>query len=63
MAGKVSYVPHTTSSPRPRVCACGSLKLTLIGYGFTEEVTLGNAIETAALLHQQWSRSSLDPHP
>jgi hypothetical protein len=42
---------------------CGSLKLTLMGYGFTEEVTLDNAIEKAATSHQRWSRSSLDPCP
>ena len=39
------------------------LELTLMGYGFTEMVTLEKVIDIAAKSHQQWSRSSLDPIP
>lgn len=39
------------------------LKLTLMGYGFQEEVTIDNAIQVAAESHLSWSRSSLDPMP
>lgn len=39
------------------------LKLTLMGYGFQEEVTIGNAVKVAAEAHRTWSRSCLDPAP
>ena len=39
------------------------LELTLMGYGFQEEVSLQTAIEIAAKSHKDWSRSSLDPIP
>lgn len=41
----------------------GKLDLTLIGYGFQEEVTRDTAIQLAAESHSIWSRSSLDPMP
>ena len=40
-----------------------SLELTLMGYGFQEEVSLNTAIEIAAKSHERWSHSSLDPAP
>jgi hypothetical protein len=39
------------------------LELTLMGYGFHEEVSLHDATAIAAKSHKDWSRSSLDPSP
>ena len=35
-------------------------QLTLMGYDFQKEISLENAIKTAAKSHQDWSRSALD---
>jgi hypothetical protein len=39
------------------------LELTLMGYGFKENVTLDKAIQIAAEEHSLWARGSLDPSP
>jgi len=39
------------------------LKLTLMGYGFKENVALDTAIQVAAEEHRHWARGSLDPSP
>lgn len=39
------------------------LELTLMVYGFQQEVTLDAAIQVAAEEHRYWARGSLDPSP
>lgn len=39
------------------------LELTLMGYGFKENVNIDAAIQVAAESHKRWSGSSLDPSP
>lgn len=38
-------------------------KLTLVGFGFEEKVSLENVIKIAAEEYQYWIRGSLDPSP